>query len=98
MSSNWGVIELKGSENLGGAEPLVWSRAAVFPISSEKVTVGRGVNCNLRISKSLTWVSNRHFTVGRDATSCLVYVIDHSSNGTYVSWESAPVPTRNPVT
>ena len=33
-------------------------------ITTSEVTLGRGGACDLRISKALTWVSNKHFTVG----------------------------------
>ena len=36
----------------------------VSRISSSEWLVGRGADCRLRISKSCSWVSNRHFMIG----------------------------------
>ena len=76
-------------QHVGLADPLASGQESVFHITNAEVTVGRGAQCEWRMSKRLTWISNRHFTLGRDATGN-VYIRDHSSNGTTVSLPSLP--------
>ena len=87
----WGTLEvdLECSQHVGLADPLASGQESVFHITNAEVTVGRGAQCEWRMSKRLTWISNRHFTLGRDATGN-VYIRDHSSNGTTVSLPSLP--------
>ena len=48
----------------GDVDPLATNQPREVQITTSEVTLGRGGRCDLRISKGLTWVSNKHFTVG----------------------------------
>lgn len=45
-------------------DPLARSQPRSVQITTSEVIIGRGAACDLRVSKGLTWVSNKHFTVG----------------------------------
>ena len=55
----------------------------VLPITTSEFLVGRGADSLFRLNKSQTWISNRHFMIGRDPMR-QIYVRDMSSNGTTV--------------
>ena len=71
------------SKVLKTGEALARTQPHVQPIITSEFLVGRGQDCKFRVSKSNTWVSNRHFMIGRD-TMRQIYVRDMSSNGTKV--------------
>ena len=45
-------------------DPLAKNQPRKVQITSSEVIIGRSQDCDLRVSKALTWVSNKHFTVG----------------------------------
>ena len=66
----WGVLRLERSVTEGNASPLVHGQAAELTlVGSAPVLVGRSNESACRLSKALLWVSNKHFTLAREAVS-----------------------------
>ena len=82
----WGVLRLERSVTEGNASPLVHGQAAELTlVGSAPVLVGRSNESACRLSKALLWVSNKHFTLAREAVSGRAELVDTSSNGTWLN-------------
>jgi hypothetical protein len=69
-------------------DPLARNQPREVQITSSEVIIGRGAACEFRVSKSLTWVSNQHFTVGCAHT--------HPSKPAHRSLRSSAAAARYP--
>ena len=83
LGEGWGVIELV-EFTTHGVHPLARDQPTRAVLHGHEVGLGRNAQAQVRMSKLLTWVSNKHLTLGRDAMR-QPYVQDTSSNGTWVN-------------
>eukprot|EP00966_Prymnesium_polylepis_P056169 1299331-Prymnesium_polylepis.1 len=61
--SGWGTLLLE-TYSTHGVHPLARDQPEVLKLKGGEVIIGRNVQCNWRLSKALTWVSNKHLALG----------------------------------
>ena len=73
-----------GPFETGGTFPLANGQAADIELLDTENIIGRNQQATMRVSKSLVWISNKHFAVTCDASGAS-HIRDLSSNGTWLN-------------
>ena len=61
--STWGTLLLE-VWSTHGVHPLARDQPEVLKLKASEVIVGRNPQCHWRLSKALSWISNKHLALG----------------------------------
>lgn len=87
--ASWGKLSLTSFETGEKGHPLAKNQPSEVSLSGpSRMVVGRWSDSIIRISKSLVWISNKHFALERDQSN-KVWLRDTSSNGTWINGDRA---------
>ena len=84
----WGVLKLISYEMPDEDFPLMEGSARSVQLRGDgEMLVGRNAKAVVRLNKSQSWMSNKHFSIQHDSGSGRSSLKDLSSNGTWVNGE-----------